>query len=366
MPIEVHGVYPAHVPAIMAGAALGDRGHAFRAAKVFNRIRPHSFTVPPGQDRRHRLIVAVPPGRDYVLHYASLVTHYLRAAGAPEGALRAVVRYPRAEESIAEWTGLSRFVEPGDRVLIGYVQELVPLLVEAGAVVVEERSNEYYGAVRLRFSHASERVCALGVRFSFWGCIAGRLAVACQRAGAAEIVYAGKLGTLTAPGDIYRRLFVPSRYLHVGGAAEPAEPSPGPPNDLVDRYPDLDTGVHMSVGTVIEEDTKQRLYADRFGVNSIDNEIAQIALALARPEGGRRTAFSALHFATDYLHRRDEELTADVYNLTNHRRDDALAGKTVMLREIARRLERHFEERLEAAAAPAQIGSRARNPVRAG
>jgi hypothetical protein len=371
--IEVHGIYPAHVPALVPGAALDDRGHAFRATKIFNRIRPHYFAAPPGRgptagsrDRRHRLIVAVPPGRDYVLHYASLVTHYLRAVDAPADALGAVVRYPEAEESIAAWTGLSQLVEPGDRVLIGYVQELVPLLVEAGGAVVEERDNDYYGAVRLRFPHARACVCALGVRFSFWGCIAGRLAVACQHAGAAEIVYAGKLGTLTAPGDIYGRLFVPSRYLHVGGAGEPAAPSPGPHNGLLERHPDLDTGVHMSVGTVIEEDTKQRLYADRFGVSSIDNEIAQIALALARPEGGGRTAFSALHFATDYLRRGDEQPTADVYNLTNHRREDALGRKAVMLREIARRLEPHFREEPQPPGGRARAASRARDAVRAG
>lgn len=364
--IEVHGIYPAHVSSVVHGAALRGEGHEFRPTKVFNRIRPHYFEAPRAGGTR--LVVAVPPGRDYVMHYASLVTHCLRAHGAPDDALARVVRYPVAEETIAGWTGLAALVEPRDRVLIGYVQELVPLLVEAGAHVAEQRDNDFYSAIRLRFGDTREHVCALGVRFSFWGCIAGRLAVACQRAGATEIVYAGKLGTLTAPDDIYRRLFAPSRYLHLGGETIPAQPCPGPRNGVLELWPDLDTGVHMSVGTVIEEDTKQRLYADRFGVSSIDNEIAQIALALARADGGRGTAFSALHFATDYLRRSDEAPHADIYNLTNHRRGDALERKADMLREIADRLQKYYKETSPARYAPpaALVSTAAEHSVRKG
>jgi hypothetical protein len=266
-----------------------------------------------------------------------------------------VVRYPAAEETIADWTGLAGFVETGDRVLIGYVQELVPSLVERGADVLEQRSNEFYGAVRLRFPRSREVVCALGVRFSFWGCISGRLAAACGRLGASEIVYAGKLGALTAPGDIYGRLFAPSMYLHVGPRAELVGPAEGPPNGLLELYPALDSGVHMSVGTVLEEDVKQRAYADRFEVNSIDNEIAQIALALAQSSDGDGTAFSALHFATDYLRNSEEPARSDIYNLTNHRREDALRRKNAMLREMARLLARYYRRELSAPAVSARI-----------
>ena len=348
MPVEVHGVYPRHAPHVLAGAALARRGDISRPSKAFNRIRPHYFTVPG--PRRDRLVVAVPPGRDYVLHYASLVSHHVRALGLPPSALGVVVRYPRAEETVADWTGLSGVVEAGDRVLIGYVQELVPALAERGGAVVDRRSNEFYGCTRLEFPRSGEVVCALGVRFSFWGCISARLAVACKRLGATEVVYAGKLGTLTEPGDIYGRLFTPSAYLHVGPGAGFVGPAPGPPNGLLDLYPDLDTGVHMSVATVLEEDVKQRAYADRFGVGSIDNEIAQIALALAGFDGEGSAAFSAIHFATDYLRVPGEAARADIYNLTNHRREDALRRKTVMLDEVARRLASYYGRALSASA----------------
>jgi hypothetical protein len=341
--IEVHGIYPDHVREVLPGATLADRGHAFRPTKAFNRVRPHYFAHEARGARR--IVVAVPPGRDYVLHYASLVGHFLRSRDGASPTPAIAVRYPAAEAAIADWTGLSDLVEQGDRVLIGYVQELVPLLAERGAEVVRERENEFYGAARLRFRGSGEEVCALGVRFSFWGCISARLAAACRRLGARELVYAGKLGALTEPRDIYRRLFAPSSFLHL--APEPKVPAPlaGPPNGLLELFPELDTGVHMSVATVLEEDMQQRAYGDRFGVASIDNEIAQIALALVEPAGEPATPFSALHFATDYLRAGDEHARHDVYNLTNHRRRDALALKTRMLEAIADRLAAYYRHR---------------------
>jgi hypothetical protein len=341
--IEVHGIYPDHVSVVLPGARIADRGHAFRPAKAFNRVRPHYFAHDAWG--AHRIVVAVPPGRDYVLHYASLVGHFLRSRGHASPTPAVVVRYPAAEAAIADWTGLPDLVEPGDRVLIGYVQELVPLLAERGGEVVEERANEFYGTARLRFRDSGEEVCALGVRFSFWGCISARLAAACRRLGTRELVYAGKLGALTDPNDIYRRLFAPSRFLHL--APEPSVPAPaaGPPNGLLELFPELDTGVHMSVATVLEEDTQQRAYGDRFGVASIDNEIAQIALALLEPGAEPATPFSALHFATDYLRAGGEYARHDIYNLTNHRRRDALALKTRMLEAIADRLAAYYRHR---------------------
>jgi hypothetical protein len=100
----------------------------------------------------------------------------------------------------------------------------------------------------------------------------------------------------------------------------------------------------MSVGTVLEEDVKQRAYADTFHVNSIDNEISQIAQALASSVDGRpRTGFSALHFATDYLRSTHESVRSDLYNLSNHRERGALRHKGEMLRQVAARLQDYFD-----------------------
>jgi hypothetical protein len=290
---------------------------------------------------RSPLLVAVPPGRDYVLHNASLVRHYVTSRGYPPEAVSAVVRYPRAEAGIADWTRLGDLVDPGDRVLIGYVNELLPGLLRGRASIEDRRDNPWYGAVRLRLPGGG-RLCLLGVRFSFWGGIAAKLATACQALGVEEVVYAGKLGALTSPADIYGKLFLPSGYLHLRGRAHVLPRSAAPPNRLLERFGELDTGMHMSVGTVLEEDVAQRALADTYAVRSIDNEIAQMARALAEDAGPCRTAFSALHFATDYLRAPGEREPRGVYNLTNHRSRDALQNKHRMLARMAEVLRAHY------------------------
>ena len=336
-PIEVHGIQPEHLGLVRPGSRLVHAGHRFAPAKAYNVVRPRFYAARP--DERSPLLVAVPPGRDYVLHNASLVRHWVTSRGHPADAVSAVVRYPAAEAGIASWTRLDELVEPGDRVLMGYVTELLPALLRGRASVDERRANPWYGAVRLRLPGGG-RLCLLGVRFSFWGGIAARLATACQALGADEVVYAGKLGTLTSPADIYRRLFLPSGYLDLRDVPHLLPRRSAPPNRLLERFGELDTGVHMSVGTVLEEDVAQRALADSFAVRSIDNEIAQMARALAEEPGG--TAFSALHFATDYLRAPGEREPRGVYNLTNHRRRDALANKDRMLARVAEVLRAHY------------------------
>lgn len=340
LPIEVHGVYPDHARRFFTNAVALRSELRVRPGKAFNTVRPLYFTVAARSGAGRRLIVAVPPGRDYVLHYASLVGHYVRIRGPAAQPEPRVVCYPEAEESIARWTGLTDLLGPGERVLIGYVQELAGLLTAAGARVIHRYGNAYYGLTRLRFP-GGEQVSALGVRYSFWGCLSARLAAACRDLGVSELIYAGKLGTLTGPHDIYRRLFVPSGYVHFGSPPALLDPAQAPPNPLLRRYPELDTGVHMSVGTVLEEDLQQRRYATRFAVASIDNEISQIAAALADGDGPGRTRFSAIHFATDYLHDAGERIPG-VFNLTNHRRRDAQTRKSAMLRAVADRLAGHY------------------------
>jgi hypothetical protein len=345
--IEVHGIYPDHVAAVLPTARLLHPGHLFGVEKVFNVVRPQLFCAPADPRRRDwrlgdadRLVLAVPPGRDYLMHNASLVRHYLRVRGYNEHLLRRVVRYPDAESSIAEWTGLAEFVRPGDRILMGYVRELVPHLITGGGSILEKRGNRFYGIARIE-SGAGRSVCALGVRFSFWGCISARLTAACAHLGAEEVVYVGKLGTLTDPRDVYHRLYAPSSYLDHGHSPRLLDRDIAPRNGLLDRYPGLDTGRHMSVATVLEEDLAQRAVADTYRVRSIDNEIAQMATAISTAGSADRPAFSALHFATDYLRRPDEPVEPTGYNLTSHRRAGALFLKQRALGRIGALL-RHY------------------------
>jgi hypothetical protein len=335
--VEVHGIYPHHVRHVFPGARLVHPGRVFQR-KTFNILRPRFFTYRDGGI----VIAAVPPGHDYVLHNASLIRHYLGVAGHRDDALSRVVRYPRAEETIARWTGLAGFVRPGDRLLIGYVNEVGSWLLHHGGEVVERRESRFYGITRVRLP-GGHTVVLLGVRYSFWGCISGRLARECQRLGAAEIIYVGKLGTLTSPEDIYRGLFVPSAYVNYDDPSRSVvTATAAPPNWVLRRFPDLDSGAHLSIGTVLGEDFALRSFAEEHRVRSVDNEIAKIVYALSAVTDGHRTAFSAVHFATDYLRRAGEDEPPRVYNLTNHRVDGALDGKRRKIAEIARLLLDHY------------------------
>jgi hypothetical protein len=335
MKVEVHGMYPTHAPRVVDGLRMLYPGREF-PGKSYNVLRPRLF-VGVGK----RVTVMVPPGLDYLLHNASLVYHHLRAGGRGAGDLR-VIRYPRAEEAIGIWTGLADLVGFGDRLVMGYVSEIGEWLLRAGGVVVDRTERRYYGLSRVRLRSGQE-ICLLGVRFSFWGSISAHLAVTCQQLGVAEIIYAGKLGTLTSPEDIYRRILVPEAYLEFGGPHGVIAGAAAPPNALLAAYPELGSGVHMSVATVLEEDIAQRAYADLYGVQSIDNEIAKMAHALARAGGPHRTAFSAIHFATDYLRRPAENELAEVHNLTNHRDATALRGRSRSIHRIAQILLDYYE-----------------------
>lgn len=301
--IEVHGVYPTHFAAV--AARLGD--HHIRTVgslqlpdKRLNAVRPRLFTGQNCYDQE-RLFLAVPPGQDYVAHYASMVRHVLRRASVKLEPTLAVWRYPTAEREIARWTGLDpTLVEPGDTVVLGKVELLREVFDERARAPQGVRTTEYYSARRYDFP--GRRVVVLGVNFSYWGSIAAVLARRCCELGAEEVLYLGKLGTLSRPEDVYSRLFVPSRYgllrqLQLVCAAE------GPPNGLLHHFPSLDSGLHLSVPTVLEEDHRQRQVAIHLGATTLDNELAQMAVAIHgwNAESGAAVRFSGLHYATDYL-----------------------------------------------------------------
>ena len=88
---------------------------------------------------------------------------------------------------------------------------------------------------------------------------------------------------------------------------------PTPP--LLRRFPDLDTGLHVSVPTVLEEDYLQRRTATDLGAASIDNEISHMARAAAVYGGD----FSAAHFATDYVRSPGERNAPTSHDLASNR-----------------------------------------------
>lgn len=92
----------------------------------------------------------------------------------------------------------------------------------------------------------------------------------------------------------------------------------------------------MSVPTVLEENYIQRNVADQFAINSIDNEISQIAYSINKynSENKKSVSFSALHFSTDYLRKEEEKGKYIKLNLSTNRTILALIKKQKILDKI--------------------------------
>jgi hypothetical protein len=349
VPIELHGIYPEHLP--MVAAALGFSNLTevpfapHREGKRLNYVRPAYFRT--HNESGGRLVIAVTPGREYLRHYAGLVRHFLFLHTSRAEELVKIVRYPEAERSIAVWTGLDRgFVRRGDTVVVGYVEEIAAELAAAGHFSCEVSvDNRYFVSRRYRIG-SGRAVNLLGVKFSFWAGISGRLVAAFCRAGVSEIIYCGKLGSLSAPEDVYDRIFCPSRYflMEHRRLVETVQP---PPNPLLHKFSELDSAAHVSVPTVIEEDYIQRHAATAIEASSIDNEIAHMAAAVARHNAATcsQTAFAALHFATDYVRSFDERNLSVALNLSNNRTRVARERKQAVIARLCRSyLEPHLHD----------------------
>jgi len=336
--IEVHGIYPEHFASQAATLGLAvlaeidfDRKPK---SKRYNRVRPRFFEARRGD--RKVVAAAVIPGADYFFHYATLIRHYVHGLTEDPEAVISLARYPIAERRLANWTGLdARFVRPGDRVLLGYVEAIAALLEEQGATRIDFQENDYYGSDRFRLRDGSV-LNLLGVKYSYWGSISGTLVESLCHRGAAEILYVAKLGTLSSPDHIYSRIFVPGRFylLHRDVVIREVR---SPRNAVLAQRSGLSTGVHVSIPTVLEEDYRMRRTATRCAAQSIDNEISQMAEAVAVHNAIERAdvAFSAIHMATDYIRDVHERALPTRFDLGNDKTAGARSNKQEMIHRIA-------------------------------
>lgn len=249
-------------------------------------------------------------------------------------------RYPFAENSIHYWTKLYHdFVKTDDVVILGYVAELESFLKKETSWKIEsETKNDFYRSLRM-ISTQGTKVNLLGVKYTFWGNISAKLAYQILRLGAKEIIYCGKLGTLISQSDLYSKIFSPSKYVimyhdKLIGRIDTLQ------HPIHNLFPEIDTGYHVSVPTVLEEDYIQRKITTELKISSIDNEISQIAFAVSRynKEYNKDTKFTALHFATDYLRNDKERGERTIFDLSNNRLRKAQKKKKEMIEKIGKLL----------------------------
>lgn len=334
--IEVHGIYPPHFTPV--ASALGYKHirsvrFAPRKGRRFNNIRPEFYrAVAP--DAEEVVAVAVVPGADYVLHYASMVRHLALEMTTHAQEHLITWRYPHAEMELGAWTGLDEsLVRPDDRVVLGLV-EAAEEGVRSGAKALDAVETDYY--VSHRYELPDKRtLCFLGVRFSFWGSISHILCHKLCELQAGEIIYASKVGALTRPEDLYSKIFCPDRYW-ILNHDEVIHEVPAPSNPLLAKAPGCATGGHVSVPTVLEEDYDQRRVATSLGAQTIDNEVSQMAWAiyLQNESSHREISFVSAHFATDYVRGPNERRLKTRFDLSNNRIEPAVSAKREIIGKL--------------------------------
>jgi hypothetical protein len=303
--------------------------------KNFNYVRP-TFFWGNNSEGEKLFIVAVTPGTDYISHYCEMLQYILSTKGLAATDRIRITRYPSVEEKLCSWTGLdSSFIEPKDKIIIGYVQEMQERLAKS-MQHIETHNNEYYTSARYK-TETGQVLNFLGVKYSFWGNISAKIARRICELGADELIYVSKVGTLTSADDIYGKLYVPDKYVYVQGLE--AVRQIRQENFL--KAPREDRGTHVSVPTVLQESFSQRDLISSMDAHSIDNEAAQIACTVAhwnRWLSNKKVSYGSIHFATDYLYKSGESTENQFLNLSSNRTASAREKKAYVMDRIATEL----------------------------
>jgi hypothetical protein len=209
--------------------------------------------------------------------------------------------------------------------------------------VIYSYENEYYSVNKVKIGN--KVISLLGVKFSFWGNIAARIAYHCSLLGISELIYFGKLGTLEDSSKIYSKIYSPSRFC-IFYHEKLLALIDHLPNGIHELQPELDTGTHVSVPSILEEDYIQREIIGGLDITSIDNEISQVAYAIAKFNQNyhRNVKYGCLHFATDYLRQLDKRNVETPHDLSNNRSSTAVQKKQAMIANIAKILYSYFQK----------------------
>jgi len=344
--VEIHGTYPTTAKEVLKEKGyIGVKQIPFSnnaEPKKLNYVRP-SFFEAYNQRNQLCLIAAVTPGADYIAHYTSMLQYIFSMKGVSDKTKTFNVRYPLIEKSLCEWSGLnSKFVSEGDKVVIGYVEQLQNYLTEKTNLrPFQTNENAFYTSAR--FDTGSEHaINFLGVKYSFWGNASAELTRKVCSHGATELLYLSKVGALSSCNDLYTKLFIPTNYIVLRDGCSV---------DHIDIENSMSTeplhqGGHVSVPTVLEETFRLREIVSAAGAHSIDNEVSQIAAAIKdyNSHGTTETVkFGSAHFATDYLHEDGNKKKNRCLNLSSNRTTTALTMKRLALSKLSKKLLHHLQ-----------------------
>ena len=337
--IEIIGAPPSLLPEKESlepiNIALGKK-----SGKQENYYRPSYFYKTKGEKT---LIISVMAGQDYLKQVTAMVSYYIKhELGKDPDTLVKVTSFPCLEVNISLWTGLdSHFVKPNDTVLMGNVSDYFDYLQKEGFIteVLEEFENDYYKSTRVKLG--SRQVAFLRAKYSFWGEMSARLVKKMLDLGASEIVYLSKIATLNNPAHIYKKIYSPTRFTILQN--HKIETVESPFNPIVDKFPELDSGQHISSSNVMEQDFRT-IELVKSSAASLDLEVSKIAKTIMEhnKKHEKQVAFSPVHWATDYL-RTEKEADLDTeFDLANGDSKIAKERKKNILERIYHILTAHL------------------------
>lgn len=287
-----------------------------KAGKRENIYRPVFFTT---KSPKKDLYISVMAGEDYIKQVSGLVAYQIESkTGKDSDKLISILSFPKLESSIPDWTDLHQFVETGDTVLIGNVAYFYDYVQEKGLYkLLSEKENYFYKSVRVKYN--SRVLNFLIVKHTFWGGMSAKLANKILQKRIFELIYMSKVATLKSPAEIYNKIYSPSRFLLLRNGK--IESINNLKNGIAEYFPKLNSGTHLSVSTVIEEDMKMTSLARSLNAHSLDLEVSNLAKEIIASKSNVR--FSSIHIVTDYLRSKGEGDKKTVYDLSNSRDQEA-------------------------------------------
>ena len=311
-------------------------------------------------------IVAVFPGREYLIHIASLIKTYLALERKLQSVKLEVIRYPIAEKKVYYWTGISdlwksirislhewginRYV-----LLLGHYVFLERLLdfLELDATYIysdaefENRLSQFDIFIDYRNAYA---IIFFQFRYYYWGNIIGNLARGFYSNGVKYIIHIANAGSIRNPNDIVlpfktvvdlefgysapevfdfiyelptlmkpNRLFwgihIPLIYAYLDGDRLRISTTLNSIVTILSReglIPPI-SSLHLCVRTPIEE-----LYnpfvmlATYIGATSVDAEAFHIAEAANRLGGD----FGSIYIASDYVRKHHADVNITLANMS--------------------------------------------------
>lgn len=337
--VEVHGIYPDL-------KVLNDLNLGFNILEVIhfskqksdnsNSLRPMFLLAE--KDSRKLLVCCVTPGRDLLIHYASMLKYYFRNSPTPVLAYA----YPFAERRIDRWTGLDdKMIIKNDIVILGYSTFFRNQFEkDPDFSVLSAYQNKYYSATRF-IAKNGKIVNCLEANYGHWGDISDFLAQRICQLHASEILHIGKVGTLKSPSEVYKRIYIPKSFV-VGRRNEIMSIGSRISNSM-EYIKEHSSLAHVSVSTTMEETFAQRESLSQKKIDTIDIESSKIARAVAlyNLTNKSKVKFGAIHFSSDYLKKQNEVDNSVDIDLATSREELEHRKKNILI-EISFVIKKHI------------------------